>query len=148
MSHSRRLAESPHYAIEHEFETVRVVHKKSGTERELGSHYGDPCAAVIAPDESWFAAGGEGITFLHSELGYREFLRGEQLATMDPVRITHENPRTGAAEVLETVQRSFEPPVRVCELRALSADRLEITIEENGERWVLLVPSLTLQRIV
>ena len=60
----RTLAESPHFVVTHEFELAYATEKATGREIFLGDHYGDPTCAVIAPDESWFAVGGEGVCWL------------------------------------------------------------------------------------
>jgi hypothetical protein len=63
----RVLAESENYVLTHEYETVFAHCRVTGKSTVVGYHHADPTCGVIAPDESWFAAGGEGISvFLHS----------------------------------------------------------------------------------
>jgi hypothetical protein len=70
------LAESPRYVLGHEYERVYVLEKDTGTYRELGAHYGDPECGIIDPQERWFLAGGEGLTFYTQQDGVVELLRG------------------------------------------------------------------------
>jgi hypothetical protein len=71
----RILAESPNFTLAHEAEEVYVVHRESGRKTWAGDHYGDPTCGVIAPDESWFASGGEGIVLFTFRRGMREYFR-------------------------------------------------------------------------
>lgn len=63
--HERVLAESRNFLVVHEFEYARVIDKRTGVRLALGYHRGDPICAAIARNESWFAAGGLGVTILH-----------------------------------------------------------------------------------
>ena len=78
----RVLAESPRYVLGHSHEQVYVLEKGTGTYREAGEHYGDPKSGIIDPQERWFLAAGEGLTFYTVQNGVVELLRGE--AEADP----------------------------------------------------------------
>ncbi|GFO63255.1 hypothetical protein M1B72_11015 [Geomonas paludis] len=69
------LAESANYLICHDFEQAYLVRKTSGSRTEIGRHYGDPVAALIGPDESWFVTAGEGIVYFDFKQGMRSFFR-------------------------------------------------------------------------
>jgi hypothetical protein len=66
----RILAESKNYFLSHDFENVYVEHKHHGKENYLiGSHYGDPTCGIISPDETWFLAGGLGLSYFDFQRG-------------------------------------------------------------------------------
>lgn len=46
----------------------------------MADHAGDPSCGLIAPDESWFAAGGEGVTLFTFSKGTAVYLRDEGYA--------------------------------------------------------------------
>src|SRR5581483_9226391 len=79
------LAESAHYLLGHERETVLLIEKASGSRTAVGNHFGDPQAGVVTPDEAWFVSGGEGVLChrLNGELltffraGHPPFLPGQ-----------------------------------------------------------------------
>jgi hypothetical protein len=75
MNMQQVLAESHNYLLVHEYEQVFVCARSTGERTEAGSHYGDPQCGVIAPDESWFATGGEGIVIFSFNGGLHEYLR-------------------------------------------------------------------------
>jgi hypothetical protein len=56
------LAKSNDYVLEHEYETVFAYCRANGEPKIVGDHYGDPTCGAIAPDGSWFAVGGEGVS--------------------------------------------------------------------------------------
>jgi hypothetical protein len=70
----RVLAESEHFVLVHEYESAAIVERSTREQRDAGDHYGDPTCGLIAPDESWFATGGEGIVVVTTS-GLREYLR-------------------------------------------------------------------------
>ncbi|HVR37901.1 MAG TPA: hypothetical protein VMU84_02320, partial [Thermoanaerobaculia bacterium] len=111
MSHSRALAESTNYIVVHEFEDVVIVGKRSGTTIRLGSHYGDAQVAVIADDESWFAAGGDGVTLHHAVAGFHEFLRSGSVVAEEPVTLRYHDREAGEV-TLDAMQRTFAKSVR------------------------------------
>ena len=139
----RTLAESANYAIVHEFEDVFILEKSTGRTIGLGSHYGDPQVGLIAPDESWFAAGGEGITFYDRVHGFHEFLRGRSVVAQEPVNVRYEDPQTGDVVALEATHRIFDENVAVRALNLLPDGNVEIVDEESGSRWLLNPRALT-----
>lgn len=80
----RTLAESKNYILCHEYESVYVQHKSSTKEKlYIGSHYGDPKCGIIAPTETWFLAGGEGLTFFDFLQGATEIIRESRKVIRD-----------------------------------------------------------------
>lgn len=71
----RVLAESNDYVLEHEYETVFACRRANGECKIVGHHHSDPTCGVIAPDGSWFAAGGEGLSVFTHSGGIETFLR-------------------------------------------------------------------------
>ena len=57
---ARQLANSRHYRVEHEYESVWLV-ASDGRKRAIGEFYGDPAVALIDADEQWCAVAGEGM---------------------------------------------------------------------------------------
>lgn len=55
------LAESEHYAIISEFETVSLIDKATNTEIIIGDFYGDPEGAIIDTNERFVAMYGCGL---------------------------------------------------------------------------------------
>jgi hypothetical protein len=133
----RRLAESEHYAIDHEFEVVFVVEKATGRKFSLDAHYGDPHVALIAPDESWFAAAGEGVTFYDHVRGLSKFLRDESEQDQNPARLHYIDPATGSERSVEGYATAPHEPVFVSAIRLTEAGDLEITGEWEGQHWRL-----------
>jgi hypothetical protein len=114
----RILAESKHFVVGHLFEQAFVIRKSDGTEHPAGDHYGDPSVALIAPDESWFLVGGEGLTFFNPHVGVLEFLRP---TPTNEVTVRYESPN-GRAVSFEALASHTKESVFV--------DRLELT--ESG----------------
>ena len=56
------LAESEHYEIISEFETVFLIDKSTNTEIIIGDFYGDPKGAIIDTNERFVAMYGCGLT--------------------------------------------------------------------------------------
>ena len=123
-NHERVLAQSGHFFVTHEWEAVFVIDRRTGARVGLGDHYGDPTCAVIAAEEEWFAAGGEGITILHRGrlhavgraerwfvAAMREEPPGSLRVLLDPwgdtPGVVQVDPATGAARWLST-----EPDLR------------------------------------
>lgn len=69
------LAESEAYRIERVYELAYLVDKKHRLRLAIGDFYGDPDCALIAPDETWFAVGGDGLVYYDFERGIRSFFR-------------------------------------------------------------------------
>jgi hypothetical protein len=76
VSSLRTLAESSQYVLGHSYEHVCVIERRSGAPHLAGDHYGDPTCGLIGLDETWFVAGGEGLTLFTFRDGIVEFLRG------------------------------------------------------------------------
>lgn len=71
----RVLAKSNDYVLEHEYETVFAYCRANGARKIVGDHHGDPSCGVIAPDGSWFAVGGEGVSVFTRFGEEKTFLR-------------------------------------------------------------------------
>lgn len=130
------LAESENFVVTHEYELAFVTERRTGRELDLGSHYGDPICAVIAPDESWFAVGGEGITGLHQRLGEFSFFRDRQI--VGDVRVRYEDPASGAERVLDGIQSNSGAPVYVKKLTARDGGKLEAVLDDGEDTTVVL----------
>jgi len=76
----RLLAESTRYVLGHSHEQVYVIEKPSGAPQRAGDHYGDPACGLIGPGDTWFLAGGEGLTLFTFRDGVVELLRGSSEA--------------------------------------------------------------------
>jgi hypothetical protein len=74
MTH-RVLDESKNFVLTHENETVFIYCRVTGKSTVVGDHHGDPTCGVIAPDESWFATGGEGVSVFVPCRGANTYLR-------------------------------------------------------------------------
>ena len=57
----RRLAQSAHYEIDSEYESVFLTVRQTGRRVLIGDFYGDVEKAVISPDESYCAMVGCGV---------------------------------------------------------------------------------------
>jgi hypothetical protein len=75
----RTLAESPNYILWNDYETVYLRRKLSSEDIELGYHYGDTCCGLISPEEKWFLAGGEGLSYFDFTRGSVELMRDSKL---------------------------------------------------------------------
>jgi hypothetical protein len=71
----RVIAESKNYLLEHEYETVFAHCRATGRRTVIGYHHADPTCGVIAPDESWFVTGGEGVSVFVLSGGGNTYLR-------------------------------------------------------------------------
>jgi hypothetical protein len=132
----RTLAESANFVVSHEFELAFATEKSTGREMSIGSHYGDPTCAVIAPDESWFAVGGEGVTVMHRRRGELTFLRDTEEAS--DVRIHYEDPMTGEQRVLAGVERARNSPRFVKAMTALGNGRLQVFLDDDEDSTVVV----------
>lgn len=141
------MARSENFVIEHDFEHVFVVNRETGHQYDLGSHYGDPVTAVISPDESWFAAGGEGVTWLHRGRGYHEFLRGTDVSAIHEIRVSYQNPASGVENILHAVRREPSQSVSVRLLRVTPSGDLEIFGDEPDEQWILNTVTLSISKM-
>lgn len=130
------LAESANFVVSHEFELAFATEKRTGSEMSVGSHYGDPTCAVIAPDESWFAVGGEGVTVMHRRRGELTFLRDVEDAC--DVRIRYEDPITGEQRVLSGVERARSSPRFVKAMTAIANDRLQVVLDDDEDSTVIV----------
>jgi hypothetical protein len=74
MAH-RVLDVSKNYVLTHEYETVFIYCRVTEKSTVVGDHHGDPTCGVIAPDESWFATGGEGVLVYLPRTGVNTYLR-------------------------------------------------------------------------
>jgi hypothetical protein len=74
MTH-RVLAESKTYVLTHEYETVFTYCRLTGKSTVVGHHHADPTCGIIAPDESWFATGGEGVSVFMPSRGVDTYLQ-------------------------------------------------------------------------
>lgn len=94
----RILDESKNYILCHEYESVYVKYKNSSRENiYIGEHYGDPKCGIIGPTETWFLAGGEGLTFFDFLQGSTELMRESRKVIRDPknrvIKVTDSNPK-------------------------------------------------------
>jgi hypothetical protein len=71
----RMLAASNDHVLEYEYETVFAYWRVNGQLKIVGDHLGDPACGVIAPDGSWFAVGGEGVSVFTRSGEANTFLR-------------------------------------------------------------------------
>ena len=52
-----------------------IIDRATGQETSAGDHYGNPTCGVIAPDESWFVTGGDGLVVFTFDGGEKTYLR-------------------------------------------------------------------------
>ena len=71
----RKLAESKHYIIESEYETVYLYNKEDSSRTVIGDLYGDPEGAVIDKNERFAVIYGEGVIIYRLRPPYQEYLR-------------------------------------------------------------------------
>jgi hypothetical protein len=124
-SNFRILAESTHFVVGHVFEEALIIRKEDGREFPAGDHYGDPSVALIAPDESWFLVGGEGLTFFDTRVGVLEFLRPRPTDGESEVTVRYESADGQVSSFEAVVRRTYEP---------IFVDRLELL--ESGKVFV------------
>jgi hypothetical protein len=132
----RTLAESSNFVVTHEFELAFATEKGTGREIPLGSHYGDPTCAVIAPDESWLAVGGEGVTGFHRRLG--EFTCFRDDSAVHDVRIRYDDPSSGEQRTVDGVQREDAVPIFIRKLAVNDAGQLEAVVDDDEETTVVV----------
>jgi len=77
MENDTLLAQSPRYLLTHAYETVFVLCRATGQRTVVAHHYGDPVCGMIAPDESWFASAGEGVSVYTFSGGAAHYLRSQ-----------------------------------------------------------------------
>jgi hypothetical protein len=133
----RTLAESTHLIVSHEYELAFVTEKATGRELPLGSHYGDPTCAVIAPDESWVVVAGEGITGWHRELGAFSMLRGGNAVAGD-VLIRYEDPASGEQRTIAGQHSDTVQPVFIKELALKSGSQLAAVLDDGEGGSVMI----------
>jgi hypothetical protein len=75
----RILDESKNFILYHDYESVYVKRNDSDNKIYIGDHYGDPKCGLIAHTETWFLAGGEGLTFFDFSRGSVELMRDAKL---------------------------------------------------------------------
>jgi hypothetical protein len=140
----RILSETPRFAIISEYESTFVIDRTTGSRYDLGDHYGDATCALIAPDESWFIAGGEGVTLTRMGEDYREFLRTPEIS--DEVVIRYESEEKRNVE-FTGVQRSADPPPCVEMLRLTGSGMVEIISADPRRRWLLDPSTVSIRRL-
>jgi len=93
LNYRHTLAESPRFILAGEHEEAVVIERATGRRTVAGDHYGDPQCGVIAPDESWFVTGGEGLVVFTFDAGVQIYRPGPfdvhamRLETPDSVRV-------------------------------------------------------------
>ena len=140
----RILSETPRFAIVAEYESTFVLDRTTGARYDLGDHYGDATCALIAPDESWFIAGGEGVTLVRMGEDYREFLRTPEIS--DELVIRYETERKRMVE-LTGVQRSTDLPPCIEVLRLNGSGLVEIISADPRRRWLLDPSTASIRRV-
>ena len=88
----RLLAESENLLVVHEYEYASIYFKRSKEKILVDDFYGDPCCALISPDEDWVLIGGEHLTLWKDGLTRRI----DGIHWIDSLRLVD----TGAAYIL------------------------------------------------
>ena len=141
----RVIAESSRHVIGHLFEAAIVVDKTSGREIDLGSHYGDPAAALIAPDGRWFIAGGEGLTYFSEQTGLIEFLRHEPEGEEDELSVRYTD-SAGHVHTVEGVSPRPRTTIFVERLEQLPSGEVEVYEGDDSPSWIFDPVALTVRR--
>lgn len=134
----RVLDESKNLILYNEYESVYI--KRKGREEEkfyIGSHYGDPVCGIIAPSESWFLAGGEGLTFFDFLQGSTELMRESRKVIRDS-----EN------KIIKVVDSSPKWWVHSMKLETKYSVRILIDPWDIfASTWILNIPDLKLTKL-
>lgn len=67
------LAESKHYIVYHEYESVIMEIKGTNREIQIGDFYGDPQMAIISDDEKFCVICGCGLIIYYLREPFREY---------------------------------------------------------------------------
>jgi hypothetical protein len=143
----RAIAESSRHVVGHTFEAAIVVEKMSGREYDLGSHYGDPKVALIAPDEEWFIAGGEGLTYFSERTGLLEFLR-HGLEDQDNELDVRYTDGAGGTHASKGVSPRAREAIFVERLEQLTSGQIAVYKDNESPSWVFDPIRLTVRRIL
>jgi hypothetical protein len=131
------LDETSNFRLFTDYEEVYALDKRSDARFWIGSHYGDAKCGLISPEETWFLAGGEGLTYFGFQKGFIELLREERL-------VISKNSRG-------RVKAHFDKKVMfIHSIRLESVDAVRVLVDpwsDQASTWLLNISDLQLTKL-